>query len=154
LDRWLKRMLKYVRIAVTVLCLTACVLLVAQWVRSLWKPIYHKEFVTPKYRYELTSRSGKFVFVRRERFFISLEFTLAYPETMMSDLTERTRFGIGRFSSDNFSGFSIAYWLLIPVAMIVAAIPWLPWSTRFSLRTLLIATTLVAVGLGIVVALR
>jgi hypothetical protein len=37
-----------------------------------------------------------------------------------------------------------------------AAVPWLPWirrSIRFSLRTLLIATTLVAVGLGLIVAM-
>jgi hypothetical protein len=30
-------MLKYLRIAVTALCLTACVLLVALWVRSYWR---------------------------------------------------------------------------------------------------------------------
>jgi hypothetical protein len=42
------------------------------------------------------------------------------------------------------------FWLLMPA--IVAAIPWLPWwSSRFSLRTLLIAMTLVAVGLGLIV---
>ena len=33
----------------------------------------------------------------------------------------------------------------------LAAAPWLSWSRQFSLRTLLIATTLVAVGLGMVV---
>ena len=31
------------------------------------------------------------------------------------------------------------------VAGILAAIPWVPWSTRFSLRTMLIVTTLVAI---------
>ena len=39
------------------------------------------------------------------------------------------------------------FWLLMPTT--IAAISWLPWwSNRFSLRTLLIATTLIAVGLG------
>jgi hypothetical protein len=48
------------------------------------------------------------------------------------------------------------FWLVALTGCILAAIvggfPWLPWwSTRFSLRTLLIATTLVAVVLGLIV---
>jgi hypothetical protein len=35
----------------------------------------------------------------------------------------------------------------------LAAIPWIPWSRCFSLRTLLLATTLVAVLLGLMAAL-
>jgi hypothetical protein len=38
------------------------------------------------------------------------------------------------------------YWFWIVVLVIIAVMPWLPW--RFGLRTFLIATTLVAVGLG------
>jgi hypothetical protein len=41
------------------------------------------------------------------------------------------------------------HWFLIVVTIILSAIPWFQ---RFSLRTLLIATTLVAVVLGIIVA--
>ena len=40
-------------------------------------------------------------------------------------------------------------WLPVVVAVTFAVVPWLPW--RFSLRTLLIATTLVAVALGLIV---
>ncbi len=48
------------------------------------------------------------------------------------------------------------FWLVALIGCILAAIiggiPWLPWwSTRFSLRTLLIGTTLVAIGLGLIV---
>ncbi len=45
-------------------------------------------------------------------------------------------------------------WFLFLVCLTFGGIPWLlwfPWSKRFSLRTLLIATTLVAVVLGLVV---
>ena len=45
-----------------------------------------------------------------------------------------------------------AHWLPALLFAAVAAIPWLRW--RFSLRTLLIATTLVAVVLGLIVWLR
>jgi hypothetical protein len=44
------------------------------------------------------------------------------------------------------------FWLLLSCTAVFAGMPWLPWwSNRFSLRTLLIATTLVAVGLGLIV---
>jgi hypothetical protein len=45
---------------------------------------------------------------------------------------------------------AIPYWLLIMFFAIAAASVWIRWSKRFSLRTLLIVTTLVAVGLGVV----
>jgi hypothetical protein len=43
-------------------------------------------------------------------------------------------------------------WFLVVIAAIIGLIPWLPLSNSFSLRTLLIATTLIAVVLGAVVA--
>ena len=49
----------------------------------------------------------------------------------------------------------IPYWFIVLLSTAIAAAPWLPWwPKRFSLRTLLIATTLVAVGLGLMVWLR
>lgn len=46
---------------------------------------------------------------------------------------------------------SIPYWFLIAISAAFAFVPWLPWHKlqRFSLRTLLIVTTLVAVVLGL-----
>jgi hypothetical protein len=44
-------------------------------------------------------------------------------------------------------GRAFPYWPFVATAATVSLIPWLRW--RFSLRTLLIATTLVAVGLGL-----
>jgi hypothetical protein len=41
----------------------------------------------------------------------------------------------------------------LSLAIVAAAVaPWIRWSKRFTLRTLLIATTLVAVGLGLIFA--
>ena len=42
----------------------------------------------------------------------------------------------------------IPYWMLVLSALVVDAVPWVK---RYSLRTLLIATTLVAVVLGLIV---
>ena len=43
------------------------------------------------------------------------------------------------------------HWFSVAVFGILGTLPWLPWSPRFTLRTLLIATTLVAVVLGAIV---
>jgi hypothetical protein len=42
------------------------------------------------------------------------------------------------------------HWLGVVFCVCLSFVPWLPW--RFSLRTLLIATTLLAVVLGLIVA--
>jgi hypothetical protein len=44
----------------------------------------------------------------------------------------------------------VPYWCLTLICGIVGAVPWIRWKLRFSLRTLLIATTLVAVALGLI----
>jgi hypothetical protein len=43
------------------------------------------------------------------------------------------------------------YWFWMLVAVALGAAPWLPWSKRFSLRTMLVVMTIVAVLLGAVV---
>ena len=51
----------------------------------------------------------------------------------------------------NGEGFFFAHWfVIIPIAVLglISSRPWFRW--RFSLRTLLIATTLVAVVLGLI----
>jgi hypothetical protein len=49
---------------------------------------------------------------------------------------------------------TIPTWLPTVVVAALVALPWIRWRWRFSLRTLLIATTLVAVGLGLIVWMR
>jgi hypothetical protein len=53
----------------------------------------------------------------------------------------RTSYGFGIFIPD---------WLVLAIFIALGTAPWIPWSKRFTLRTLLIATTLVAVVLGLV----
>jgi len=43
------------------------------------------------------------------------------------------------------------YWLPVTIVAAFACSPWLPWSTRFTFRTVLIAMTLIAVVLGLMV---
>jgi hypothetical protein len=46
-------------------------------------------------------------------------------------------------------GILMPFWIPLLVLGLMAGMPWIAW--RFSLRTLLIATTVVAVGLGLIV---
>lgn len=58
-------------------------------------------------------------------------------------------FGLARFTSH--TAILVPHWFQVVVFVLIAAVPWSPWSRRFSLRTLLIATTLLAVVLGLAV---
>jgi hypothetical protein len=46
---------------------------------------------------------------------------------------------------------TLPHWFLTLLSVSCAAVAWTRWKRRFSLRTLLIATTLVAVGLALIV---
>jgi hypothetical protein len=64
--------------------------------------------------------------------------------------------GIRTVTRNTGRGLEFPYWFLalISVALTAATAPWKLVSWRFSLRTLLIATTLVALVLGLIVWLR
>jgi hypothetical protein len=74
----------------------------------------------------------------------------------------RSNYGRTDSEPDGILGFAISrswaygvilpYWFLTILTVFIVASSWLHW--RFSLRTLLIATTLIAVGLGLIVWLR
>jgi hypothetical protein len=158
-------MLKYLRIAVTALGLTACVLLIALWVRSYW--------------YDDLVR-GPFVKSEQLRFhsevgWLSLGVARATKPTsrwsfICQNIEERHKAELDHIAEGGTvqripPSFGLrrqwrAYYLLLPhwfvLSMIatLAVLPWIGWSKRFSLRTLLIAMALVAVVLGIIGAAR
>jgi hypothetical protein len=141
-------MLKYLRIAVTALCLTACLLLVALWVRSFWWrdsiALNHLVFWSADIE---SSRGGITAWAGEDR-----DFPWAYDRRTYRAAGLNQTFETSLMNTGQGARVAVPYWILICTLIPIAAIPWLPWSSRFSLRTLLIATTLVAVGLGIVVA--
>jgi hypothetical protein len=65
-------------------------------------------------------------------------------------LNSRMKWWFGVMDDPNWTGVYFPHWTFI---LILAALPWLPWSNRFSLRTLFIAVTLLAVILGFIIAL-
>jgi hypothetical protein len=152
-------MLKYLRIAVTALCLTACVLLVVLWVRSYheepwlrvpsnnldrWKYIDKSEV---KRMYQLTSWDGAILVATTTVDPRTNRWSIGYPGK------NQTLLGFGVRRNGPMLSAKLPHWFLVLFAATIAVVPWLSWSKRFSLRTLLIATTLVALGLGMVVYL-
>jgi hypothetical protein len=63
--------------------------------------------------------------------------------------------GFGYISYENYRsyalGLTVPHWFAMFALGALAAAPWIPWSRRFSLRTLLITMTLIAVALGLVI---
>ena len=153
---------RYLRIAVTALALSACVLVVGVWVRSYFGNDFVFKRLAAREITVQTSRGALNVWT------ISPAPQLPYQNTDWSigrdwsgsnavawnlgdgtPVTEWFGFRFG-WSSRN-SVVSIPFLAIVLPLALAAALPWT--KQRFSLRTLLIATTLVAVALGIVVAM-
>ena len=141
--------LRHLRIAWSVTWGIAVLLLISLWVRSYWGRSSSEVLVTPTHKYYVHSLGGTVAFVREERTFITVEIHRIYAESDFLRLTTNAGLRIVRNDFDgSLAEVSISYWLLTAATVFVAAIPWLPW--RFSLRALLIFTTLVAVALGLI----
>jgi hypothetical protein len=142
-------MIKYLRIAVTALSLTACVLLVALWVRNTSRYDNVDINVPGICRAVTWSIDG------------TLILTMKYGGTASTGWQismNRISAGGGEFLYGfNFQSHpggwfcTVPHWFAMLLCIILAAVPWIHWSRRYSLRALLIATTLVAIGLGLVV---
>ena len=172
-------MLKYLRIAVTALSLTACVLLIVLWVRSYSTFDQFARLGPNRTYYGCTSAQGRILLgysndpmlytvhgtnpIRRRFNLESWDKTtdLAFFPARLNKVSSPAIFPWPTFRRDfymhygkaNSCEITLPYWMLAATFGGLVAFPWLPWSRRFSLRTLLIATTLVAVGLGVIVAL-
>jgi hypothetical protein len=136
------RLTRYLHIAVTALCLTACVLLVALWVRSYsWI-----DSATLFGKYSIASFRGDILFNRP----MVLTYSGPTPPRLSPPRYGITSIPAGQSGLIIFEGgWAIPHWLSILPMIAIGMSSWFRW--HFSLRTLLIATTLIAVGLAVVV---
>ena len=160
----MSRFLRYLRIAFSITCLIACVLLIALWVRSYWV----RDRVTHNYVGRTYARFGYTIDSLRGLCSVLIERVPAFSPDRMhyaswpADDSVSIMFPAGSLArrwlgfrwESSLDAFDIIvpYWFPVSALAAVAAVPWLPW--RFSVRTLLIATTLVAVVLGLIVWLN
>ena len=136
------------RIAWSVTFAIACVLLIVLWVRSYW---CHDALwrTNANNNVKGVSSSAGTIVMESLQLDPGIDSAGWHFRTQPEDRTYR---GFMWKSSGTYTRVGIPTWFLLILSVTLAAIPWLPWwSNRFSLRTLLIATTLVAVVLGLIV---
>jgi hypothetical protein len=147
------------RIAWSVACVVACVLLIVLWVRSK----------TSRDRIVIPLRVTRFLRIDSSHGMIKFETygqgmgEMSFSTTSLShaDIStawkqftsapepqdrKKWRWEVSR--TGRFFVY-LPHWFPVTILTAFAIAPWVPW--RFSLRTLLIATTLVAVVLGLIV---
>jgi hypothetical protein len=131
------------RIAFSITCGIACLLFVALWVRSYW----WMDSIPLLGKYSLTSFRGDIL--------CNKPWAITYSGPTPFQFPPR-RYGVSTIPSAQpgliimEGGHALPYWVSIVLAVALGITAWLPH--RFNLRTLLIATTVVAVVLGVVVA--
>ena len=139
------RTIRYLRIAVTALSLTACVLLIALWVRSYW-------WWDRIYRVSAASRLQSIGSNRGTVRFESSHFRFRPHTWRYFSNPDYEMYESFRWHFINGNGYiQVPHWLIVLIGAGAATVPWIHRLRRFSLRTLLIAMTLIAVGLGIIV---
>jgi hypothetical protein len=140
------------RIAWSVVCGILCLLLIALWVSSYrWSGSFSGRGFRSYHVAAITSECGCTGLIYRCGIYRTDE-TVNWRFNYIATTDYRYPF-LGGY---RFDGQSVVVmppnWLAITMVVGFAAIPWLPYfPSRFSLRTLLIATTLVAVALGFIV---
>jgi hypothetical protein len=142
------RITRYLRIAVTALSLTACVLLIALWVRSYkWHDGVWGRFSEAR-GFHLSSHEGR-VQLSMLTYLGIVEWRIVYGEPI-DRVGPANYFAAFECPLSTFGLYmAVPYWFLLAVMATFAA--GIATKRRFSLRTLLIATTLIAILLGAVV---
>jgi hypothetical protein len=145
-------MLNYLRIAVTALSLTACVLLVALWVRSYWR-IDEIGGIGPNGLVAFSSERGVIIYAwessPRAIFNVDRWYrALHYPAYDSNPGILGFYYGT---STPGLAFVALPYWFIVLLTAATAIIPWYARRCRFNVRTMLIATTLVALALAVIV---
>ena len=137
------------RIAFSATCLIACVLLIALWVRSYWRLDRIDRVYKNGTSLFIASNYGAVLVRTGNRNSFSLNAPIRWK--LRSELPNP---GFPRVNWTNLLSdyVIIPCWFPVLMSAVFAALGGLPWlGCRFSLRTLLISMTLVAVVLGLIV---
>jgi hypothetical protein len=147
------------RTAWSVFCGLAAVLIIALWARSYWRFDFLASRNSICYLDCVSNRGSMECAFRRTSqpsfLFSGLNLEFASDNPFQCAYFPIIGFGDdGQIDGRHTWIVWFPHWLAAFVAVVFAATPWTPCSKRFTLRTLLMATTLVAVVLGSVVWLR
>jgi hypothetical protein len=140
-------MKRTLRVAFSAVCGITCLLVIALWVRSYWRCDYASS-INGRFELKTIRSSSGFLCLARED--VPFPGARVVPWRVRSlPATDWPRDWKWSWST-NKTAVYLPYGALAPIAGLLSAVPWMPY--RFSLRTLLVATTIVAMGLGILAA--
>jgi hypothetical protein len=151
----MSNMLRKLRIAFSTVCAIAGLLLIGMWVRSYWCADEIEGNLSQMTRFMINSSCGAVELYLKPNDTKSV--SISVTSTAIEDLKglilyQRSELTKSGFKVEIFgSGRRVSicpYWFLVVLFTVFGTLPWIPASHRFSLRTLLIATTLVAMVLG------
>jgi hypothetical protein len=136
------------RIAWSVGCGILCLLLIALWVRSYWKYDFLDRFNTSRMLTSLESSSGRLRFGLTDYKTVPAFTVKPHAWSLRGYGPERVHENVFSYESNSLqTTVGFPHWLPVLIAALLSVTPWLHW--RFSLRTLLIGMTVVAILLGL-----
>jgi hypothetical protein len=149
----LRRLLNIASIA----CLVLCVALMGLWVRSYYSTdMAHGPFLGSLASFSIVSTQGElgiaaFISPGPDRFDGQSGYV---DDRFFACPRYNTPWGFGARTASGNPIVVFPFWFLVLTIVALAAAFRIKWSRRFGLRTMLIATTLIAVALGMIVAVE
>lgn len=147
-------MLRRLRFAASVLFAVVCMSLIALWVRSYYYLDDLSEPISRARGIQLTSVEGQVrVSINKLNPAVAIRwsdwdlFSVESKSGYAQSEVESTKWGFV-FAAMDYWAIWAPHWFLVLISASAACLPWIP--RRFSLRTMLLATTLAAVVLGLV----
>jgi hypothetical protein len=146
------------RIAWSVAWGALAALLIVLWVRSYWRTTYIVGQISSSLYFQVSLQPGTFGLLTSSESGVA-PWTVSHvsSEEWMRDFEKQKAVG-GYISGTHWSPVwgtfffqnekNVPFWFLLGVVAAMSGVSWFRW--RFTLRTLLIATTLVAAGLGLI----
>jgi hypothetical protein len=144
------RFLRYLRIAFSATCVIACVLFVVLCIRSYW-------------RLDVLVRNNgsNSTIIRVDAGLMTLS-QANFRSGLSGDdawtlIVDNASWGMNYWQFDwarntDLILVRMPIWVSAAALAVLGNIPWIRWSNRFSIRTMLIATTLIATALAIIVS--
>jgi hypothetical protein len=148
------------RIAWSTVCATLCLFVLALWIRSYYCWDVFNIPVTP-FASQAGSAQGTLYIFENQRLgqFLPVPWSIRSFSVVYQDRQIEKDFGgnfqgtlgFGEINGRLVTVYCAPHWFAALILALVSRLPWVTWNSRFSLRTLLVATTLVAVVLGLIV---
>ncbi|MCI0365812.1 MAG: hypothetical protein L0219_18290, partial [Phycisphaerales bacterium] len=151
------QVVRILRIAASAVCLVSCVLIVTLWVRSYYSEDRASGHLSNSYGVRFYSSRGWLVCSRNsaagagQKYPWRIELARDY---WLDPADDRLRFSlpVDFLRGSDFASVSIPHWCATLASGVFGVVTFAGSQCRFSLRSLFIAMTMVAVGLGMLVA--